>query len=85
MSSSGDFAAGIYLYEAQKPIPPPPYTVFLYTVYLHSHREEGGGKVEPELNSSQSWVENTLHDWMYLQSISSNKHLPQSPFIGKFF
>ncbi len=65
MSSSGDFAAGIYLYEAQTPIPPTPLhcSVYLYTVYLHSHREEGGGRDEPELNSSQSWVENTLHDW----------------------
>jgi hypothetical protein len=25
------------------------------------------------------------HDWLYLQSIISDKHLPQSPFTGKFF
>ncbi len=46
----GDFAAGIYLTEAQKPIPPP-----LHTVYV------------------------------YLQSINSDKHLPQSPFPDHFF
>ncbi len=25
------------------------------------------------------------HDWLYLQSINSDKHLPQSPFTGQFF
>ncbi len=25
------------------------------------------------------------HDWLYLQSINSDKHLPQSLFAGKFF
>ncbi len=25
------------------------------------------------------------HDWLYLKSINSNKHLPQRPFTGKFF
>ncbi len=33
----GTFPAGVYLSEAQNPIPPPPYTlysVYLYTIYL---------------------------------------------------
>ncbi len=39
-----DFAAGIYLSEAQNPIPPPPLqTVYVYTVYLFTQgRGEGG-------------------------------------------
>jgi hypothetical protein len=47
-----------------------------------------GGGVEPErmLEGQQlkSWVENTnMTD--YLQSINSEKHLPQSPFTGDAF
>ncbi len=58
-----DFAAGVYLSEAQNPIPPPPYT--LYTVYsiLTQTGKGEGGRVEPErrLEGQQftiSWVEN---------------------------
>ncbi len=28
---------------------------------------------------------NYQHDWLYLQSINSDKHLPQSTFTGQFF
>jgi hypothetical protein len=42
-----NFAAGVYMSEAQNPIPPPPiHTVYLYTVYLfttYSHGEKGKG------------------------------------------
>jgi hypothetical protein len=54
-----DFSAGVYLSEAQNPIPPlPPIQ------YTYSHREDGEGRrVEPERRfmgqQSQSWVENT--------------------------
>ena len=39
---------------------------------------------------SQSWVDNTnmtecTQETGYLQSINSDKHLSQSPFIGQFF
>ncbi len=42
-----DFAASVYLFEAQNPTPPP-FT--LYTcIHTYSHREGGeGGRVEPE-------------------------------------
>ncbi len=36
-----DFAAGVYLSEAQEPLPPPLHTVYVYTVYLFT---QGGGR-----------------------------------------
>jgi hypothetical protein len=56
-------AAGVYLSEAQNPIPPPPlHTVYLYTEYFFTQGMRGGVEIEPEWklrgNSSQSWVEN---------------------------
>ncbi len=45
MSSSTvkGLAVGVYLSEAQNPIPPLPNTVFVYTVYLFTQgRGEGG-------------------------------------------
>jgi len=43
-----DFAAGVYLSEAQTPTFPPPYTpyVYAYTVYLFTKGR--GERVEPE-------------------------------------
>jgi hypothetical protein len=59
-----DFAACVYLYEAQNPIPPL-YTIHMCnTVYLFT-KGRGGGRVEPERRgegqnrreyTSQSWV-----------------------------
>ncbi len=72
-------------------IPPPlPLCIRVYSTvqYAYSHREGGGGVVEPK-----SRLEGQLftklgrkcqHDWMYLQSINSYKHLPQSSFTGQF-
>ncbi len=46
-----DFAAGIYLSEAQNPIPPPLHTVYVYTVYsILIHTGKGGGE---ELNQRE--------------------------------
>ncbi len=87
--------------KAQNPIPPkPPYTLYtciLYSLLIHTGKGRGG-RVEPERREngnreeyrSQSWVENTnmtecSHEIGYLQSINSDKHLPQSPFAGHFF
>jgi hypothetical protein len=60
-----DFAACVYLSEAQNPIPPPsppPPTncIRVYSKLIHTEKG-GGGRVEPERrgNSSHSWVENT--------------------------
>ncbi len=41
-----DFAAGVYLSEAQNPIRPPLHTVYVYTVLIHTGRK--GGRVQPE-------------------------------------
>ncbi len=92
------FAAGVYLSEAQNHITPPPLTHCrrVYGVLIHRGREEG--RVEPERRGEgnrgayryQSWVKNTSmtecpQETGYLQSINSDKHLPQSPVTGKFF
>ncbi len=74
-----DFAADVYLTEAQKPIPPPlTHCIRVYNTY--SHVEGGGGELNQREgergNSSQSWVENTN---------MADKHLPQSPFTGQSF
>jgi hypothetical protein len=48
---SRDFAAGVYLSEAQNPIPAPTplHTVYVFTVYVFIHTGKGGGgRVEPE-------------------------------------
>ena len=60
-------------------------------VYLFTQGKGEGGTMNQREglkgNSSQSWVKNTnMTDCLlYLQSKNSNKHLPQSPFTGKFF
>jgi hypothetical protein len=40
MTCKGDFAAGVYLTEAQNP----PCTLYTCIQYTYSHREEGGGE-----------------------------------------
>jgi hypothetical protein len=47
-----DFAAGVYLAEAQNPIPPPFHTVahtaYVYALYLFTQGRGEGGRVGPE-------------------------------------
>ncbi len=68
MSSSKKLTCGgtsrlVFIYlRSRNPYPPPPHTVYLYTVYLFI--QEGGGEELNQRegyrgNSSQSWVENT--------------------------
>jgi hypothetical protein len=46
-----DFAAGVYLYEAQNPIyPPPPLHTVQLIQYTYSHREVGGGEINQREN-----------------------------------
>jgi hypothetical protein len=45
-----DFAAGVYLSEAQNQYPPPPLnTLYVYTVNTYLFTQgRGGGRLEPE-------------------------------------
>ncbi len=46
-----DFAAGVFLSEAQNPIPPHPlHTVYVYTVYLFTQGRVARGRDETERN-----------------------------------
>jgi hypothetical protein len=89
-----DFASGIYLSETQNPITPPPlHTVCIRVyciLYTFSHGEGWeGARVKPERRLEwQQFTklgQNYQHDWLYLQSVNSVKHLQQSSFTGKFF
>ncbi len=42
MSSFGDFAAGVYLPEAQNPIPPPLHCIRVYSIIIHTGKGGGG-------------------------------------------
>ncbi len=50
---------------------------------------KGKGRVEPERRlEGQQFTKmgrKYQNDWLYLQSINSDKHLPQSPFTGQLF
>jgi hypothetical protein len=84
-----DFAAGVYLSEAQNTIHLPPYSLYTCIQYTYLQREGGRGKVKPEGRwEGQQFTKldrKYQHDWMYLQSTNSDKHLPQSPFTGQIF
>jgi hypothetical protein len=62
---------------------PPSYTLYTCIQYTYSHRE--GGRVEPERRlDGQQFTKlggKYLHDCLYLQSINSEKHLPQVNFF----
>ncbi len=75
----------IYL-SPRNPIPPPLHTVYVYTVYVFT-QGRGGGETQ---RLGRATVHKTVskkcqNDWLYLQSINYNKHLPQSPFTVNFF
>ena len=72
-----DFAAGVYLSEAQNPIPSPLDTLYTCTIQsTNSHREGGGGRVEPERRIEGQHLTKLgrkyQHDILYLQSVNSD-------------
>ncbi len=83
-----DFVAGVHLSEthAEPGTLPPTHTVHVYTVYLFT-QEWGRERVEPERRlEGQQFTKlgrKYQHDWLHLQSLNSDKHLPQSPFTGQ--
>jgi len=90
MSSSNkiDFAAGVYLSDAQNPPPPLTHYINAYKILIHTGKWRRG-RVEPERRGEEQQFTKLgrkyQHDWQYLQSTNSDdKHLPQSPIIGKF-
>ncbi len=86
-----DFAAGVYLSLVQNPIPPslPHCLVYVCTVYLFTQGRGGGVEIEPERRLERQKFTKLgrkyQHDWLYLQSLNSDKHPPQSPFTGSIF
>ncbi len=70
----GDFAAGVYLSEAQNPILHALHTVYVYTVYLFNIRTgKGGGAGEIWTREKGRGAtvhkagQKFQHDWVYLQ------------------
>jgi hypothetical protein len=69
-------------------IPITPYTLYMCTVYrTYSHSEGGRGESWPKerRGDGQQFTKlgrKSQHDWLYLQSINSDKQLPQSPFTS---
>ncbi len=88
-----DFSAGVYLSEA--PSPPWPHNPLPLTHCIRAYctftqTEKGvGGELNQErrLEGQQSTKlgRKYQHDRLYLQSINSDKYLPQSSFTGQFF
>jgi hypothetical protein len=68
------------------PYPLSPLNTVYVCTYTYSHRE--WGRVEPERwGEGQQFTKlgrKYQHDQLYLQSINSDKHLPQSPISGQF-
>ncbi len=67
----------------------PPHTLYTCTqyskLYTYSQREGRWDEPERRLEGQQFMGRKYQHDWMFLQSINSDKHLPQSPFKYQFF
>ncbi len=70
--------------------PPLTHCIRVYSLLTYSHREGGGkvGRVQPERRlEGQQFTKlgrKHQHDWLYLQSINLDKHLPQSPCTDHF-
>ncbi len=81
-----DFAAGDYLLRHRTPCPHPLTHCIRVYLYTYSHREEGGIEPERKLERQEftKLGQKYQHDWLYFQSINSDKHLQQRLFTGQF-
>jgi hypothetical protein len=67
------------------------FCILVYSILIHTGKGgRGGGGVEPQKRGEGHHQltkrgRQYQHQWLYLQSINSAKHLPQSPFAGQFF
>jgi hypothetical protein len=75
----------IYL-RPRTPYPTPSslHTVYLYTLYLFTQGRGEEGRVERGARRQQFTKLGRKYR-LHLQSIHSDKHLPQIPFTGQFF
>jgi hypothetical protein len=77
--------------------PPLTYCILIYRTLIHTGKAGGGGELNQRAGERgnrgehrlQSWVENTnmtecTQKIGYLQSINSDKHLPQNPLTSSF-
>ncbi len=70
-----------------------PYTLYTYSILIHTGKGVRGGRVEPERRlESQQFTKLVLkslqipsYDWNVSPGYNSDKHRSQSPFTSKFF
>ncbi len=65
--------------------PPPPRTHCILYLFTHGRCGGKGGDLNQRGYRGSKVHKAGIHDWLYLQSINSNKHLPLSPLTGNFF
>ncbi len=77
--------------KSRTPYPPPPVThcIIVYSILIHTGKRGRRWRVEPErrleVQQFTKLGRKYQHDSLYLRSIDSDKHLPQSPIAGQLF
>ncbi len=84
-----DFAAGVLYHWGPAPYTLPiTHCISVYSILTHTGKEGGGEELNQREGKREQFTKlgrKYQHDWLYLQSINSDKHLPRSPFTGQFF
>ncbi len=63
----------------------PIHNVYVFTVYLYTQGRENWTREKVKGASVHKAGSKIQHDWLYLQSMNSDKHLPQSPCTRQIF